>query len=212
MGKGIGMLDREFHVRFTLGDLAKWLFFSPIVVGVAYLLYCLPWGNADAPAWVQAVGSVVAIGVAVWVANAHTAFQVKQVKDREAQVLRLALSLSRHAAELIEMGVDRTEAGKSGVAGLRTLHQVMNEWDRILGGIDYYSLPNPEAAAAWIEVHQALRGANRSVVSVLGSAAFAQQELVVMRKMHQFAVAAIHRLAVSAAGHLPDLKVSLEVA
>lgn len=59
------MLDKEFQARFTLMDIGKLLFVSPLVGIPIYWVIGLPWGSSNAPAWVQAIGSITAI-IAAW--------------------------------------------------------------------------------------------------------------------------------------------------
>lgn len=74
------MFDREFHIRFNLADLLKGLCASPVVVVAAYGLICLPWDSNNAPLWVQAIGSVGAILVAVWVTDRGHRHQLEAAK------------------------------------------------------------------------------------------------------------------------------------
>lgn len=79
------MLDKEFHIRFTLADVGKLLCFSPVVVVLAYVVICLPWNSVNAPAWVQAIGSIAAIVVAVMIANHQQVVAMRRSKAEERQ-------------------------------------------------------------------------------------------------------------------------------
>ena len=79
------MLDKEIHIRFTLASVRRFflspLFWVPFVV----LVLVVPWGNEHAPAWVQAVGSVLAIVVAVAVAfHSHEQDLQRRQEDADA--------------------------------------------------------------------------------------------------------------------------------
>lgn len=63
------MFNRKFVIRFTLSDILKGIVCSPVLIIIVAGIICLPWESANAPAWVQAIGSVLAIVVAVWVAQ-----------------------------------------------------------------------------------------------------------------------------------------------
>lgn len=77
------MFSKEFVIRFTLADIVKLLLLSPIAVLLFYGVISLPWGSANAPAWVQALGSIGAILVAAWAAI-HASKVNQRAIDRAA--------------------------------------------------------------------------------------------------------------------------------
>src|SRR5471032_776952 len=87
-----GMLEREIIIRFTGISVVKALFLSPIVVVPVCLLLYLPWDSPNAPAWVQAVGSIAAIIAAWLIPYQHEQMRIrKQKEDLIASVAWLAL-------------------------------------------------------------------------------------------------------------------------
>lgn len=88
------MFDREFHIRFTLADVGKLLCFSPLLIGLVYLLICLPWSSVNAPAWVQAVGSVGAIFITWFIGQQQLEREQQRTQDERR---RICLE-TRHAA------------------------------------------------------------------------------------------------------------------
>ncbi len=79
------MFNREFHFSFTLAQVGKLVFLSPLVILPSLVLISLPWSSASAPPWVQAVGSVVAIFVAILIARHQHKSEDSRLKARERQ-------------------------------------------------------------------------------------------------------------------------------
>lgn len=59
------MLQREFVIKSSGPSALKVLLFLPAMLLAASLLFYMPWSSPNAPAWVKAVGSIVAI-FAAW--------------------------------------------------------------------------------------------------------------------------------------------------
>lgn len=94
------MLGREFHIRFTLSDLGKALCFSPVLIVLIYLLICLPWSSANAPAWVQALGSVGAILIAWFIGQQQLERERQRTQDERRRIRlerRHAIAQARRA-------------------------------------------------------------------------------------------------------------------
>lgn len=86
------MLKREIVISFKWLSIVKVLFFSPVVVISAWLIFFLPWSSPNAPAWVQAIGSVAAIIAAWLIPYQHEQIRLKKQKeDLLASVAWLAL-------------------------------------------------------------------------------------------------------------------------
>lgn len=108
-------------IRFTWAGVAKAFFLSPLVIIPFSLLVHLPWDSANAPAWVQAVGSVAAIIAAWWIPHQHEKSRVEKQKDELlASVGWLALRISNtftHMASVIEKSTPEGRDGWSFVDG-----------------------------------------------------------------------------------------------
>lgn len=89
-------MDREFHIRFTLSDVLKLVMASPVVVVLVYCLLALPWESNNAPAWVQAFGSIAAIIAAGLFPIWH--FEVQERK-RQQDLLKVMRVLCDEALE-----------------------------------------------------------------------------------------------------------------
>ncbi|WP_055135005.1 hypothetical protein [Pseudomonas corrugata] len=86
------MLQKEIVIRFTGAGVLRFLFLSPVVLIPSYLVFSLPWESSNAPAWVQAVGSIAAIIAAWMIPHRHEQMRIrKQKEDLLASVSWLAL-------------------------------------------------------------------------------------------------------------------------
>jgi len=99
------MLEREIVIRFTWASVVRVLCLSPAVVVPICLLLYLPWGSENAPAWVQAVGSIAAIIAAWLIPYQHEQMRArKQKEDLLTSVAWLALRVKNsfdHMADVI---------------------------------------------------------------------------------------------------------------
>lgn len=103
------MLDREINLRFSGLSLVKALFLSPAVVAPALLLLYLPWDSPNAPAWVQAVGSIAAIFAAWLIPFKHEQLRIrKQKDDLISSVAWLALRV-KNSFDHMESVIQRSE-------------------------------------------------------------------------------------------------------
>ena len=107
---GHGMLEKEIIIRFTWASVVRVLCLSPVVVIPICLLFYLPWGSVNAPAWVQAVGSITAIFAAWVIPYLHEQIRArKQKKDLLASVGWLALRV-KNSFDHMASAIARSEA------------------------------------------------------------------------------------------------------
>lgn len=85
------MLPKEFVFTIRPRNLVGTLLVSPLAVLVAWWIFNWPWESPNAPAWVQAVGSIAAILVSVWIANAKDRRDEEKAKEKIA-LLQSAVS------------------------------------------------------------------------------------------------------------------------
>lgn len=92
---GIGMITkgwREYTVTVRPFSVLAWLVVSPAVV--LPILWIGSTDGVDWPAWVQAIGSVIAIVVAVWISSRqHARDQERRAADRAERNFGMALRL-----------------------------------------------------------------------------------------------------------------------
>lgn len=90
-------MDREFNIRFKLSDVLKLLVMSPVVVVLVLWALSWPWSDNNAPAWVQAIGSIGAIGVAIWVGSAQARATDVERKRRGYHYIVMAYETAKSA-------------------------------------------------------------------------------------------------------------------
>lgn len=73
------MLPDEITVNFKFRP--KLLLVSPIAILLAFGLFQMPWGDASAPAWVQAIGTILAV-LAAWYFPYRHGLEVEQRAER----------------------------------------------------------------------------------------------------------------------------------
>jgi len=95
------MLKKEFHLRFTLADVGKLLAFSPVIVVIVYAIICLPWASEDAPGWVQAIGSIVAIIAAGCFPIWHSSLDHMRQQRSRLELMRVLADDSAQALFLL---------------------------------------------------------------------------------------------------------------
>jgi len=57
----------SFHIRLKPRKFFAAVFLSPLVVPVGMWVWSWPWGSVQAPAWVQAIGSIATLFIALWI-------------------------------------------------------------------------------------------------------------------------------------------------
>ena len=102
-------MGRDIVIRFKWASVVKGFCLSPaIVVPIGLLLY-LPWGSPNAPAWVQAVGSVAAIIAAWLIPYQHEQLRArKQKEDILSSVAWLALRVKNNFDHM-EVVIDESD-------------------------------------------------------------------------------------------------------
>lgn len=79
------MLQREFVIKSSRPAVLKLFLFSPALLLTGSLLFYVPWSSPNAPAWVQAVGSIAAI-IAAWLIP----YQLERARARKQKAELLA--------------------------------------------------------------------------------------------------------------------------
>lgn len=108
------MLDQGFTVTVRIKTIVLWLLFSPAVVLPLMWLWALPWDSPNAPAWVQAFGSIGAILVAVWVASSQERNQSRmRIEESKKEEVGKASRLCAAAREVSKCATGIRDMEKS---------------------------------------------------------------------------------------------------
>jgi len=162
------MLQREFVIKSSRPAVLKLFLFSPALLLIGSLLFYVPWSSPNAPAWVQAVGSIAAI-IAAWLipyqlerARARKqkaelvasvgwlALRVKNCFDHMASVVKqsdpAALRRWLFLSSPLEWSIHRNAAREFPLAGF-TRDEI--SWLLSLRSITEFGLTCSETLSAW---------------------------------------------------------------
>lgn len=153
------MFNRKFVIRFTLGDILKGIVCSPVLIIIVAGIICLPWESANAPAWVQAIGSVLAIVVAVWVAQHQAESHLTATRAQNVDLVKkLSIILKR-------VFTDAHRAGDASHDPTNLINQQILDGlkygNRMVQNIDPISVPTAELMSKWLAIKDVLQALER---------------------------------------------------
>lgn len=198
------MFDREFHIRFTLAQVGKALLLSPLVLLPAWGLMSLPWSSEHAPSWVQAVGSVAAIGVAILVASFQDRRRRHEAAHSEAELMKKVVALATHAGNVLGAAYEAVR-DDANTFELQELKVGLEDNLALMSEITYGSIPGSEAAIGWIELRRSVKRTLASLREFVSDPAFGDQERRLMEQVVGIGLRAIARIRSSAEVQLPEL-------
>lgn len=104
------MLDRKTILRPITIKFRPWVILlfvlcPPMWVLVGLATWAVPWDSPNAPAWVQAVGSIGAILIAVWVVQAQQRAHERERKRKELHYMVKAFLTADFIASALEIVV-----------------------------------------------------------------------------------------------------------
>ncbi|MNP01818.1 hypothetical protein D3C76_936460 [compost metagenome] len=103
------MLPKEIVFTIRPRDIVGILLVSPLAVLVAWWIFNWPWESPNAPAWVQAVGSIAAILVSVWIPNAKDRRDERKAKEKIALLQKGISHTAKTARDFAEVLLDRLQ-------------------------------------------------------------------------------------------------------
>lgn len=145
---------------------------SPLTAVLVWWAFSWPWGSANAPAWVQAVGSIAAILASVWIANAKDERDEKRrrLEEKKAQEkMTTRLNIISHTVESIHDFSVRLLNRSTGL-GIFMYDVDLDQVTRSLEGyfeqlnkLDAMELPNEQLAKSFFSVWGSIREAQVEV-------------------------------------------------
>ncbi|MCL6692279.1 hypothetical protein M8R19_26680 [Pseudomonas sp. R3.Fl] len=85
------MLPEKLEITLRPRSLVTGALLSPLAVIAAVWVWSLPWESNNAPGWVQAIGSVLAIGAAIWIAErTHNRDRTRSERSALLEEVRVA--------------------------------------------------------------------------------------------------------------------------
>ncbi|ERI54122.1 hypothetical protein N878_02930 [Pseudomonas sp. EGD-AK9] len=183
------MLNKEFHIRFTVAGIARFLFSPCFVVPAVVLVLVVPWDGEHVPAWVQAIGSVLGIGAAVWVANRQrTDLQRDKLKQDDVVhgLVWLVADRVTVAGQTLSRLVDEMDER---MPAIEPVEYWLGYLERELGylrGVDFLRLPDPHLVHALLKLMSSIEAG----VSDMRAAATPAFDLRKFRKRAAFTASA----------------------
>jgi hypothetical protein len=165
-------MPKEIVFTIRPRGLVSALLVSPLVVLAAWWIFNWPWGNPNAPAWVQAVGSIAAILASVWIANAKDRRDeeraLREVERAKEKMTFLQNSISHTALSMHDFAVRLLDC----VQGLGVLTKTV-DWGQVRRSLEGYyeqlnklsalDLPSDELAKAYLSLWGAVREAHAEI-------------------------------------------------
>lgn len=144
------VFSKEIVIRFTWADVGKAICFSPVLVAFGYGLICLPWSSPHATAWVQSIGAVAAVFVAIWVGQSQNKHRL--LLDKQ-QAVDKARKLQALAAVVVPRAVNATLVYKGAPeVVVKRVAGAIKEDAKLLRQVGIAELPNDEIADAWFKL------------------------------------------------------------
>lgn len=149
------MTDKKFVIRFALAHLGEGLVLGLVLIVLVASAIGLPWGSTNAPAWGQAIVSVLAIIVAVWVA------QLQASSPRNATQAKSIEFATKLSIVLSWVLVDASRAGSARDDPAKFVNQSIfdglkyGNW--IVQNIDPVSIPTAELMSKWLAIKDVLQ-------------------------------------------------------
>lgn len=177
----------------------------PAALFIANALDLWGWKREEFAALVQAVGSVAAIFVAIWVATMQSRAQIKMARDSEREQLKKVVAVSKWVGTICVNAL-ATLRQENNEELLRLFPDAIDNGIVLLTEISYERIPHIEASIGWIELRHAVVRMRQLVVEAVqepeyGGRLIYQAELCLER-----AIRAIKRVETASTGHLPELR------
>lgn len=199
-------------MELTGKTVLKGLVSAPGVMCLLVVVWLISLGwpyDEVAAAWVQAIGSIGAIFIAVWVFDRQSRLQISVTQAQELEqtkkivaVARYTWLVSRNALAFVEFKSDRDD--------LNSFKVSLEECVFLLKQVEFIQIANTEIALAWLELRHAVSDVQRSVEQELSGQGFTGTDLIKMRLAVERADSALRRIQVAAPGICPEL--DLEIA
>lgn len=148
------MLPEEFRVNFTIKP--RELLVSPFMPLGIVVLTLVPWGANTAPAWVQAMGSITAIFVAIWVVKAQANHQVLERRRKAYQYLFRARLVALHAVDEMRDITGSILGHKIADSNVNYYLASLANCQRELSGFTYSEMVDYEFAESWHSAYRAV--------------------------------------------------------
>lgn len=156
------MLDRKtilrpITIKFRPWVIVLFVLCPPMWALVGLALWGVPWDSPNAPAWVQAFGSIGAILIAVWVVRSEQRTRELERKRKEAHYMFKAFLTADYIAAALEAVVDTAQKVPPGTAVLLAYFERLKEAAGEIDDFNYSSMADHNFSTAWIAFRRYLR-------------------------------------------------------
>lgn len=170
------MLTRETIVRPVTLTFRPWVILlfvcCPPMWGLIFLLaYGVPWESPNTPAWVQAVGSVAAILVAVWVSHREVGSQADNRLVDSYNYMHKALSVAGYGEQAVKEAADFLLASDLNSIKFEFYERLLEVSFGDLDEIRYTSIDSIDVASAFLAIKRAVAHTKASLSLVRQSGA-----------------------------------------
>lgn len=159
----------------------------------------------DAAAWVQAVGSVVAILIAVWVANRESVERAEAMKNQDKELLKKVYGVAKYAAQISVTTFTHVNQECPEEELLRKLLRSLEECESLSREVSFIQVPVAEVALGWLELRRAVSEVREYVQKYLSDPAFNNRDRYYLELAKNRAVTALKRMAVGAGTDVPEI-------
>jgi len=144
-----------------------WLFLATGALGWAlFVLLDAFDAKKDAAAWVQAVGSVLAIIVAIAVASSQNQRAYKAAKQAERELLDKLFVVANFVADVSVNASSYLTDNSSDKRMVTRFEVSLRDCDYLMREVQFNEVPRAEAAIGWLELRAAVRDVLHGVQSI----------------------------------------------
>lgn len=202
-----GMKGFKFPPEITLTTIwVVWLFLAIGALGGAlFVLLDAFDAKRDAAAWVQAVGSVVAILIAVWVANKQSQERIETLRSQNNELLKKIYGVAKYAAQVsantfFYLGQEQPEDEI-----VRKFLGALRDCETLSREVSFVQVPLSEVALGWLELRHAISDIREHTERYLEDPAFDKRDRYYMELAKNRAVNALKRMAEGAGRDVPEI-------
>jgi hypothetical protein len=183
-----------------------WIFVAIGALGWALFTVLEAFGvMKDAPAWVQAVGSVGAILIAVWVANRESNERRSTERDRENELLKKIYGVAKYATEVSVNTYSYIDQDRPEDDVVAKLLGSLRECELLLKEVSFIQVPLSEVALGWLELRHAVNDVRDHTERYLDDPTYDNRDRYYMELAKNRAVMALRRMAAGAGVALPEI-------
>lgn len=165
-------------------------------VGIWVILLVLKSTNQlkDAAAWVQAIGSIAAILIAVWVPYKQNEDRILAEQGRDEEQVHKILGVARYAAQVSLNADAYLNSASPKPAYVSKFVVSLDGWETLCRTVNFHEIPNVEVALGWVELTNAVRDVRGYLSSYLDKGDFDGRDFYWLQLANERARSAFDRM------------------